>query len=78
MTETNTEDRQPARCFFDQIEADSGFVGIAGTWRENNSVGTHLYCLVGAEGIVAPNFDLRSQFAQIVAEVVGETIVIID
>ena len=78
VAETNTKDRQLAGRLFDQVEADSGFVRIAGSRREDNSVGAQLYRLVSAEGIVAPNLDLRSQLTQVVAKVIGKTVVVID
>ena len=78
MAEANAQHRQPPGRFADQLEADARLVGVARPGRENQSVEPERHRLVGAERIVALHHDLRPQFAEIVEQVVGEAIVIVD
>ena len=78
LAEADAEHRNGRRGLVDQIEADAGLVRRAGAGREHDRVrigGDHV-----ARGhlVVAMHGDLRPQLAEIVDEVEGEAVVIVD
>ena len=62
----------------DQRNGDSGFLRRARAGREHDPFRTHGLHLGGRDLVIAPHFDLRPQFAQILHQVVGERIVIVE
>ena len=62
----------------DQLEADAGLVGVAGTGREHDALRMLRHGLADADLVVAPDFHLGAELAQEVEEVVGEAVVVID
>ena len=62
----------------DQVEADAGLVGRAGAGRQHDRVGVHRDHLVGGDLVVAMHDDVRPQPAEIVEQVEGEAVVIVD
>jgi hypothetical protein len=61
----------------DQLEADPGEIGIAGAGRDDDARAERQGRL-DAERVVAEDPDLGPQLAQVVIEVVGEAVVVID
>src|SRR5690606_13178095 len=59
-------------------QADAGLVGRAGAGRKDDGFGRALGDLVERDTVVAHHFGLRSKLSEIVGEVVGEAVVIID
>ena len=62
----------------DQVEADARFIGRARARRNHDRVGVHALDVVDAEGIVAPHGQRRPKLAEVMDEVVGEAVVVID
>src|SRR5690348_3507966 len=78
MPEADTEDRDARRGRSNQVETDAGLVRRARAGREHNGVG-----LGGDDGfrrhfVVAMHLDLGPELTEIVHEVEGETVVIVD
>lgn len=59
-------------------QTDPGLIGIAGTGREQDAAWSQAHRLLDIDGIVAVYHHLRPEASQIVNEVVGETVVVID
>ena len=78
MAETNAQQRNSAGVFLDQFEADAGSVRIARPRRKDDAARIQRQRIVGAERIITINLHLGPEFAQIVHEVVGEAVVIVD
>src|SRR3981189_1973709 len=78
MAETDAEDRNAARGLFYQVQADAGLVRGAGAGRQHDRLGTGGEHRVGGDLVVAPDSDLRSQPAQIMDEVEGEAVIVVD
>jgi len=79
VAETDPEQRQAgfrSRC--DHIETNTGLVRIAGTGGENDSIGLVFQNFVDRNPVIAKNRTLFPQFPQIMDEIVGEAVVIID
>ena len=62
----------------DQREADAGLVGVAGPGREQDRRGAHRHRRLHVDLVVAPHHDLGPELAEIVEEVVGEAVVVVD
>jgi hypothetical protein len=56
----------------DEVDADAGFLGSAGSGRDDDAVGTESLDFSEGDFIVAADFDLGAQFSEILDEVVGE------
>ena len=78
MPEADAENGNALRGFVDQIEADSRLVGGAGTRREHDRVRIGREHVGARELVVAVDDDLRPQSAEVMDEVEGETVVIVD
>ena len=62
----------------DELDADACFMGRAGPWRDDDLFRSHLLDLANRDLIVAANFDFCAQFAEVLDQVVGERIVIVE
>ena len=60
------------------VEADPGFIGGAGTGREQERFCAGGHGLSGRHGIIADDFHFGAQFHEIVDEVPGEAVVVVD
>ena len=79
MTETNTEHRDFAIEVFDGIRRDTTiFDGFAWTWRDDEMVRLECDQLVQGNLVIAKDANIRAEFAEVLDEVVGEGVVIID
>ena len=78
MAEADAEQRHLARRLADQVEADAGLIGRAGAGREHDRLRLGRDHRVGRNLVVAMNDDIRPQPAQIVEQVEGEAVVIVD
>src|SRR6202035_4682725 len=78
VAEADAEDRDFRRSLRDQAEADAGLLVRAAARREHDGVG-----IGGDDGsarhlVVAMHLDLRPQFTEIVHQVEGEAVVVVD
>jgi len=78
MSETNSQDWNFAREVPNQVDADTGFLRCAWSRRDHDSLRLHRLNFVDRDLIVAPNFHLRAKFSEILDEVVGKGIVIVE
>ncbi len=62
----------------DQVEADAGLVRRAGAGRQHDCLGLGGQHLIDADLVVAMHGDVGSKPAQIVDEVEGEAVVVVD
>src|SRR5689334_14183451 len=60
------------------LTGETRFVGRAWTWRDNDLLGMQLLDLVKRDLIVAPHHHVRSQFGEVLVEVIGKAIVVIN
>src|SRR5260370_3197808 len=77
MAKTDAEDRKIAGAA-DEVEADAGAVGVARSWRDDDTLRPQGERRLDGHGVVALHHDLGTELAEIVAEVVDEAVVIID
>src|SRR5262249_16438382 len=63
---------------FDHPKRDAGLVGRARARRDDDCVRTHLRDLRHRDLVVADHFDLRPKLAEILNQVVGEGVVVIN
>ena len=61
-----------------QVHANTGLVGRAGPGGNDDAIRLHLHDIVHADGIVAYGFDLGTQFTQVLHQVVGEGVLVVD
>ena len=78
VTQADTEDRLFAGEGADDVERDAGFPGRAGTGREEDTVGIERESLRRRDFIVPENPLLHAQLAEILDEVEGERVEIVD
>src|SRR6186997_14377 len=78
MAKTDTEDRNSWRCFFDQRETDAGLIGCAGTGRQHNRVRLRSHHVGNRNLVVAMHGNVRPKPSQIVEEIEGEAVVVVD
>ena len=76
--QADAKDRRRRLKPVDQCQTDARFARRAGTGREQDCIRLHLRDLVECDLVVAEHHRLGAQFAEIVHEVVGEAVVIID
>jgi len=62
----------------DQFNADPGFVRRARPRRDDDSLRSHRFYFFHRDLIVASDLDLRSELANVLDEVVGERIVVVE
>jgi len=78
MAQADAQDRHGAIRLFDHLQADARLVGGAGAGRQDDAFGLHRQRLRRRNLVIADDFYLRPQLAQIMEEVVGETVIVID
>jgi len=78
VSEADAENRNLAREVANEIDADSGLLRRAWTGRNDNAVRLH-YLNVGDCNLIVPaNLNLGAEFPEILNEVVGKRIVIVE
>ena len=78
VPQAHAQDRQLGTEMPDHVVGDTGLARRAGARRHHDALGLHrLYVLYGCL-IVADDLNLRAQFTQVLVEVVGETVVVVD
>ena len=78
MAEANAEDRNARRRLGDEFEADAGFVRRARAGRQHDRFRLGGDDLFGGNFVVAMHDDVRSEPAQVMEQVEGETVVVVD
>src|SRR5690349_2224198 len=78
VTEADAEDRNLAGEPMDDIHRDAGFVRRARTRRDRDRVGRLRGDRLERDGVVALDGDVGTQLAEILREVVGERVVVVD
>src|SRR5262245_18044966 len=78
MAEADTEDRDPSREALDERHRDAGVARGARAGRDDDPVGSERGHLVERDGVVAPDLELRAQLTQVLDQVVGERVVVVD
>src|SRR5262249_59941093 len=78
MAEADAEDRNARRRCRDQIKANAGLVRRAGPWREHDRVGLCRNDGARRHLVVTMHFDLGPELTEIVDEVEGKAVVIVD
>src|SRR5947209_5011906 len=78
MPEADTEDRQLARKMPDRFDRDARFVGRARPRRDDEQVGPALRNARDVYLVVAKNFDVGAELAEVLHQVVGEAVVVVD
>ena len=78
VTEANAQDRNPVGKPVNHVERDTCFVGIARTRRDDDPVGLELGNFIRRNLVVSLHADVGAQLAEILDEVVGKRIVVID
>ena len=78
MAEADAEDRNAGRGLLDQIEADAGVIGRAGAGRQHDGFRLGGEHILHRDLVVAMHSHVRPQPAQIVEQVEGEAVVIVD
>ena len=78
QTETHAEHRDGGGRLLDEVEADAGFVGRAGAGREHDRVRVGADDVGGRYLVVAMHDDVRPKLAEVMDEVEGEAVVVVD
>ena len=79
VSEAHTEERHSDLCrLADKVEADAGMIGIGWSGRDDDGLGRQLNGLFDRECIVSTDVTDYPQLTQIVDEIVGKTIVVVD
>ncbi len=78
MPETDPEDRNGGRSLADEVEADAGIVRRAGAGREHDGIGLGIDHSLRRDLVVAMHDHLRPQLPQVVEEIEGEAVVVVD
>ena len=78
VAEADAEDGDFAGHVPDERHEDAGFAGRAGAGREQNAFGLECLDLFDGQLVVAADFDLCTQLAEVLDEVVGEGVVVVE
>src|SRR5579885_201976 len=78
MAEADAEDRQLRRKLTQDRHRDAGFFRRARAGRDHNRVGSERARTSNVDRIVAPDDDFGSQLAEVLDEVVGKRVVVVD
>jgi len=78
MTETDPEDRKFSGEGPDYLVTDTGFLGSAGPRRNADPLRVHFLNFPNTDLIISLHQGIRSEFPEILDEIVGEGIVVID
>ena len=78
VSQANTEYRSLAGELPDEVDADAGLVRGAGAGGDHDVVGFQGLDFVDGDLIVAADLDLRAEFSQVLHQVVGERVVVVE
>src|SRR5688572_7388208 len=78
MTETDAEQRRPRTESLDHVRRDAGILGTTGPGRDHDLIRGHHLDLAERHLIVAAHAHLRAELAEVLHEVVGKRIVVVD
>jgi hypothetical protein len=78
MSEADSKHRNLAGEVTKQFDADPRFMRSAWPWGDHDAVGVESLDLVNAQLVVAANVDFGAQFAEILHQVVGERVVVVE
>ena len=78
MSQADAQHRNFAREALDQRHADASFFRRAGPGRNHDALGRELLDFVERDLIVAANFELLPHLAEVLRQVVGERIVVVE
>jgi hypothetical protein len=78
MAQTDAENRQMAAEAFDYRHGNPGFVRSARTRRDNDTLGRKISDIIDANLIVAINAYRGTQLTQVLHQIVGKRVIIID
>ncbi len=78
VAEADAEDGRGGTQCLDDGAGNARFVGRAGTWRHANAAGLERFDLSEIHRIIANDFHFRTELAEILHEVIGEGVVVID
>jgi len=77
VSETNTEDGEFSGEAFDEFDGDASFLRRARTRRNHNALGLAACNFLDGDFVVAMHFDGATKFAEILREVVGKRVVVV-
>ncbi len=78
VAEADSQDRQVLGSLADQLEADAGARRVAGARRKDDRVGAEAERLLGRHLVVAHDARLGAELAQVMHQVPGEAVVVVD
>ena len=78
VAQTDSQDRNPSGKVVDELQCHTGIVGNAGSGRNDNLLGLAGLYPRNINAVVAVNDDLFPQFSQILHQVVGKGVVVVD
>src|SRR5258708_30667389 len=78
VPQAHAENRPPAGKIPDQFNAPTGLLRRARPRRDHNVAGVHVFNLRHRDLIVPPHFNLLSQLAEVLHQVVSEGIVVVE
>src|SRR5262245_53996602 len=78
VAKADTEDRGSWCCFLDQREADAGLIRCAWSGRKHDGVRLQRHHIGNGNLVVAMHGDIRPKPSQIMEEVEGEAVVVVD
>src|ERR1700722_19807891 len=78
VSQANSKHRNFSSEVTDQLDADACFVWRAWPWRDDDALRPQLLHLAHRDVIVAPDLDFGAQFADVLDQVVGERIVVVE
>ena len=78
VAETDAEDGHFSGHVANERDENAGLAGCTGAGREQNALGPQSFHLLDGQLVVAIDLDLCAQFAQVLDQVVGERVVVVE
>ena len=78
MPQTDAQNRQFGIGFLDELDADARFLGRAGAGRQDNAVRIQRQRGISTKFIIANDLGAGANFFQVMDQVPGETVIIVD
>ena len=78
VAEADAEHRDLARERADDVARDASIVRGAGAGRDNDAVGVERGAFFERDLVISMDDDILAQFAEVLVEVVGEAVVVVD